>query len=78
MVHKNRSSRKSCPVIDVSPLRNSLSASANKHDLSTSPRIGYTLDVPNRPIGSTSSSNLWYYNDMIKNNREQFNSLHFC
>ncbi|XP_061392019.1 uncharacterized protein LOC133327517 [Musca vetustissima] len=79
MVHKTRSSRKSCPVMDVSPLRNTLPIAANKYELSSSPRIGYALEVPTRPVGSSAnSSNAWYFNDMVKNNRQQFNSLHFC
>ncbi|XP_023297601.1 uncharacterized protein LOC111680200 [Lucilia cuprina] len=79
MVHKNRSSRKSCPVMDVSPLRHSLTASVNKYELSSSPRIGYKLEVPTRPLGSSgSSSNQWHYNNMIMNNRQEFNNLHFC
>ncbi|XP_059221911.1 uncharacterized protein LOC131993979 [Stomoxys calcitrans] len=79
MVHKNRSSRKSCPVKDVSPLRNSLTVSANKYELSSSPRIGYALEVPSRNVvQATSPLSAWHYNNMVKNNREQFNSLHFC
>lgn len=79
MVHKNRSSRKSYPVVDVSPLRNRLSVTANKYEMSSSPRIGYKLEVPSRPLDSSSPScNQWHYNNMIKNNREQFNNMHFC
>ncbi|XP_075153927.1 uncharacterized protein LOC142227339 [Haematobia irritans] len=80
MVHKNRSSRKSCPVMDVSPLRNSLTVSANKYELSSSPRIGFTLEVPTRHVAQATSpsSGVWHYNEMVKNNREKFNSLHFC
>lgn len=81
MVHTG-SARKSRPVMDVSPLRTSLTVSSvNKYELSSSPRIGYKLEVPSRPLGSNttgSSSNQWYFNNMINNNRQEFNNLHFC
>lgn len=79
MVNKNRSSRKTCPIVDVSPLRNRLTVSANKYEISSSPRIGYKLELPRQPLDTGSSAfNQWHYNNMIKTNRGQFNNLHFC
>ncbi|KAI9586526.1 hypothetical protein GQX74_002373 [Glossina fuscipes] len=74
----NRKSTKSLAVKDVSPLRNTPTVPANKYELSSSPQIGYKLEVPVRAIVGEATTNKWFWNDMMKENREHFNNLHFC
>uniref|UniRef100_A0A1B0G0A5 Reverse transcriptase Ty1/copia-type domain-containing protein n=1 Tax=Glossina morsitans morsitans TaxID=37546 RepID=A0A1B0G0A5_GLOMM len=66
MVHSNRKSTKSLAVKDVSPLRNTTTAPANKYELSSSPQIGYKLEVPVRAIVGEATTNKWFWNDMMK------------
>lgn len=80
MVHSHRSTPKSGTVIDVSSLRHTLTAPANKSELSSSPRAGFTLEVPTCLSAKVDNAppNPWHYNNMINKNRDEFNNLHFC
>ena len=81
MVHQHRQAKKATIAKDVSPMRN---MAINKYTLSSSPADAFglgamSLAVPKVTAGAVASNaNQWKYNDMINNNRDQFNSLHFC
>jgi len=88
MVYQNRKTVKTTVPKDVSPMRN---MNGSKHVLSSSPADSYLGSKLNLPSGSSSSStsssssnanggsnSVWHYNNMITNNRDKFNSLHFC
>ncbi|XP_011183532.1 uncharacterized protein LOC105212890 [Zeugodacus cucurbitae] len=81
MVQKHRSASKATLAKDVSPMRN---MTINKHALASSPAssmaqsFGGRLCVPTATTSSYSSADKWKYNNMVNNQREQFNSLHFC
>ncbi|XP_039950664.1 uncharacterized protein LOC120768166 [Bactrocera tryoni] len=81
MVQKHRSVSKATLAKDVSPMRN---MTINKQALASSPANGMSqsfggrLCVPSAASSSCNSADKWKYNNMVNNQREQFNSLHFC
>ncbi|KAH8419281.1 hypothetical protein KR222_003822 [Zaprionus bogoriensis] len=80
MVHQNRTPSKAIPAKHLSPMRNA-DLLAGKYAVSSSP-VDSLLRNTRLTVSSSSSglaSNSAYkYNNMVNNNREQFNNLHFC
>ncbi|KAL7740980.1 hypothetical protein ACLKA6_013426 [Drosophila palustris] len=78
MVHQNRTVSKAIPAKHLSPMR-SMDLVAGKYAVSSSPVDSFLRS--NRlsvNTGSSSNAAAYKYNNMVTNNREQFNSLHFC
>lgn len=81
MVQKHRSASKTAIAKDMSPMRD---MTTNKQVLASSTAsnmalsFGGRLCVPSATSSSCSSADKWKYNNMVNNQREQFNSLHFC
>jgi len=79
MVQKHRCAHKATIAKDVSPMRN---MAINKYALSSSPKdtlgfmTGSRLSVP--LAASAAPADKWKYNNMINQQRDQFNSMHFC
>lgn len=63
MVHQNTRSTKSSFNKDVSPVRGYVS---NK------------IEVPEAHVKKSPPIDKWKYSNMIKDNRQAFNDLHFC
>lgn len=80
MVHQNRTPSKAIPAKHLSPMRNDLVASG-KYAVSCSP-VDSLLHNTRLTVNSSSSGmgsqSAYKYNNMVSNNREQFNNLHFC
>ncbi|KAH8378118.1 hypothetical protein KR093_009385 [Drosophila rubida] len=77
MVHQIRTPSKAIPAKHLSPMR----SMDGKYAVSSSPADSFLrnsrLTVSSASTGS-SQSNAFKYNNMVSNNREQFNALHFC
>lgn len=63
MVHQSTRSTKTSFNKDVSPVRD---CAANK------------IDIAKPPLKVSPPVNKWKYSNMIKDNRQAFNDLHFC
>ncbi|XP_034125604.1 uncharacterized protein LOC117582130 [Drosophila guanche] len=81
MVHQTRTPSKAIPAKHLSPMRN-VDTLGGKYAVSSSPADSFL-----RHNSSSSSSRLtvhqtspaaFKYNNLVNNNREQFNALHFC
>ncbi|XP_030557040.1 uncharacterized protein LOC115760018 [Drosophila novamexicana] len=84
MVHQTRTASKAIPAKHLSPMR-STDMQLGKYAVSTSPADSFLrntrLNVNTTGTGNgTGSANTaaYKYNNMVNNNREQFNALHFC
>lgn len=81
MVHQNRTPSKAIPAKHLSPMRNTDMVSG-KYAVSSSPVDSFLrnnrLTVNSSGSGSSYNSAAYKYNNMVANNREQFNALHFC
>ncbi|XP_034475184.1 uncharacterized protein LOC117782251 [Drosophila innubila] len=81
MVHQNRTVSKAIPAKHLSPMR-SMDLVAGKYAVSSSPVDSFLrsnrLTVNSSGSGNSSNSAAYKYNNMVTNNREQFNALHFC
>ncbi|KAH8289939.1 hypothetical protein KR018_007182 [Drosophila ironensis] len=79
MVHHMRTSSKAIPAKHLSPMR-PVEGFGGKYAVSSSPADSFLrnsrLTVQSSP--PQQSSQAFKYNHMVSNNREQFNSLHFC
>ncbi|XP_054742946.1 uncharacterized protein LOC129247714 [Anastrepha obliqua] len=81
MVQKHRSAAKATTAKDVSPMRN---MAVNKQELASSPANSTAqcsngrLSVPPATTSNCCNADKWKYNNMVNNQRAQFNSLHFC
>ncbi|XP_060657750.1 uncharacterized protein LOC132792402 [Drosophila nasuta] len=87
MVHQNRTPSKAIPAKHLSPMRSMDVVAGGKYAMSASPADSFLrnnrLTVNSSSSGSNSSSysanaTAYKYNNMVNNNREQFNALHFC
>ncbi|XP_064546415.1 uncharacterized protein LOC135434010 [Drosophila montana] len=86
MVHQTRTASKAIPAKHLSPMR-STDMQLGKYAVSTSPADSFLrntrLNVNAARTGngsgnSPANSGAYKYNNMVNNNREQFNALHFC
>ncbi|XP_017151519.1 uncharacterized protein LOC108161711 [Drosophila miranda] len=84
MVHQTRTPSKAIPAKHLSPMRN-VDALGGKYAVSSSPADSFLRHNNNN--GSSSrltvhsghqAATAFKYNNMISDNREQFNALHFC
>ncbi|XP_017466684.1 PREDICTED: uncharacterized protein LOC108359360 [Rhagoletis zephyria] len=75
MVQKHRSASKATLAKDVSPMR---VMAVNKKALASSPATNTAARL-SLPTAAASSKNAdkWKYNNMVNNQRELFNNLHF-
>ncbi|XP_023179867.1 uncharacterized protein LOC111605536 [Drosophila hydei] len=87
MVHQTRTASKAVPAKHLSPMRNTQDMQLGKYGISSSPADSFLhsnrLSVHSSSSSSSSSSSpqtaaAYKYNNMVNNNREQFNALHFC
>ncbi|KAH8271954.1 hypothetical protein KR044_012397 [Drosophila immigrans] len=83
MVHQNRTPSKAIPAKHLSPMRSMDLVPGGKYAMSVSPADSFLrntrLTVNGSSSGSSSANATAYkYNNMVNNNREQFNALHFC
>ncbi|EDW76578.1 uncharacterized protein Dwil_GK14589 [Drosophila willistoni] len=80
MVHQTRTPSKAIPAKHLSPMR-SMDSPMGKYAVSSSPADSFLrntrLTVSAAGSGGSNAS-LYKYNNMVSNNREQFNALHFC
>ncbi|ALC39361.1 CG17325 [Drosophila busckii] len=81
MVHQNRTPSKAIPAKHLSPMRNQ-DMLQGKYAVSSSPVDSFLrsnrLGVGSSSGSSSSSAGNYKYNNMVNNQREQFNALHFC
>ncbi|EDW28930.1 GL19441 [Drosophila persimilis] len=88
MVHQTRTPSKAIPAKHLSPMRNG-DALGGKYAVSSSPADSFLrhnnnngsssrLTVHGGHQAATAAAAAFKYNNMISNNREQFNALHFC
>ncbi|XP_017858844.1 PREDICTED: uncharacterized protein LOC108610963 [Drosophila arizonae] len=89
MVHQTRTASKAVPAKHLSPMRNAQDMQPGKYGISSSPADSFLrsnrLSVGSGHQGNNSNSSsssqtaaAYKYNNMVNNNREQFNALHFC
>ncbi|KAH8283181.1 hypothetical protein KR054_012640 [Drosophila jambulina] len=82
MVHQTRTPSKAIPAKHLSPMRPVEGLSGGKYAVSSSPADSFLRNNNSRLTVQSSSgypqSTAFKYNQMVANNREQFNSLHFC
>ncbi|KAH8412149.1 hypothetical protein KR009_000111 [Drosophila setifemur] len=83
MVHQTRTPSKAIPAKHLSPMR-SVEGLGGKYAVSSSPADSFlrnnrlTVHGSGSGSGSRQQSEAFKYNQMVSNNREQFNGLHFC
>ncbi|XP_022232731.2 uncharacterized protein LOC111081095 [Drosophila obscura] len=85
MVHQTRTPSKAIPAKHLSPMRN-VDSLGGKYATSSSPadsflrnnNNGSRLTVHSSPSGHHAQAAAFKYNNMVSNDREQFNALHFC
>ncbi|EDW03363.1 GH10544 [Drosophila grimshawi] len=81
MVHQNRTSSKAIASKHLSPMRNT-ELQLGKYAVSSSPADSFLrntrLTVNTAGAGNSSQNSAYKYNNMVDNNREKFNALHFC
>ncbi|KAI8043738.1 uncharacterized protein LOC128262223 [Drosophila gunungcola] len=78
MVHQTRTPSKAIPAKHLSPMR-TVEGLGGKYAVSSSPADSF-LRSTRLTVQSSSQqqSAAFKYNQMVANNREQFNNLHFC
>ncbi|XP_017052876.1 uncharacterized protein LOC108096040 [Drosophila ficusphila] len=77
MVHQVRTPSKAIPAKHLSPMR-TVEGSGGKYAVSSSPADSFLRNTRLTVQSSSQNSAAFKYNQMITNNREQFNNLHFC
>ncbi|BFF96263.1 uncharacterized protein DMAD_13499 [Drosophila madeirensis] len=82
MVHQTRTPSKAIPAKHLSPMRN-VDTLGGKYALSSSPadsflRHNNSNSSSSRLTVHQTSAAAFKYNNLVNNNREQFNALHFC
>ncbi|XP_030384507.1 uncharacterized protein LOC115631810 [Scaptodrosophila lebanonensis] len=81
MVHQDRTPSKAIPAKHLSPMRNA--GPSGKYAVSSSPTDSFLHSSrltanSNNNSNSSLNSAAYKYNNMVNNNRDQFNALHFC
>ncbi|XP_017116489.1 uncharacterized protein LOC108138660 [Drosophila elegans] len=78
MVHQTRTPSKAIPAKHLSPMR-TVEGLGGKYAVSSSPADSFLRNTRlTVQSSSQQQSAAFKYNQMVANNREQFNNLHFC
>ncbi|EDV54745.1 uncharacterized protein LOC6549238 [Drosophila erecta] len=77
MVHQTRTPSKAIPAKHLSPMR-AVEGLGGKYAVSSSPADSFLRNTRLTAQSSAQQSAAFKYNQMVTQNREQFNSLHFC
>ncbi|XP_037708847.1 uncharacterized protein LOC119546555 [Drosophila subpulchrella] len=77
MVHQTRTPSKAVPAKHLSPMR-TVEGLGGKYAVSSSPADSFLRSTRLTVQSNSRQSAAFKYNQMVTNNREQFNNLHFC
>ncbi|XP_016963189.1 uncharacterized protein LOC108033380 [Drosophila biarmipes] len=77
MVHQTRTPSKAIPAKHLSPMR-TVEGLGGKYAVSSSPADSFLQNTRLTVQSASRQSAAFKYNQMVTNDREQFNNLHFC